>query len=95
MTKSQTFFDIILPQALANVYPSLTSQFIFLFLTTGLISEIGVEELTWSGRYIADRNFRDFEVFIILTVLHVLIVFTYKFIFRLFHKLIFPWRIGR
>jgi len=95
MTKSQTFFDIILPQALANVYPSLTSQFIFLFLTTGLISEIGVEELTWSGRYIADRNFRDFEVFIILTVLYVLIVFTYKFIFRLFHKLIFPWRIGR
>ena len=95
MTKSQTFFDIILPQALANVYPSLTSQFIFLFLTTGLISEIGVEELTWSGRYIADRNFRDFEVFIILTILYVLIVFTYKFIFRLFHKLIFPWRIGR
>ena len=25
-----------LPQALANVYPSLTSQFIFLFLTTAI-----------------------------------------------------------
>ena len=27
-------FDIVLPQAFANVWPSLTSQFVFLFLTT-------------------------------------------------------------
>ena len=67
LTRRQIFVDIVLPQALANVYPSLTSQFVFLFLTTGLISEIGVEDLTWSGRYIADRNFRDFEVFIVLS----------------------------
>ena len=53
LNNRQRFMDIVLPQALANVYPSLTSQFIFLFLTTGLISEIGVEELTWSGRFIA------------------------------------------
>ncbi|MFT6904148.1 MAG: polar amino acid transport system permease protein [Oleiphilaceae bacterium] len=46
--KIAIFKDIVLPQAIAKVYPSLTSQFIFLFLTTGLISEIGVEDLTWA-----------------------------------------------
>ena len=66
----QTFFVISLPQCLGNMYPSLISQFIFLFLTTGLISEIGVEDLTWAGRFIADRNFRDFEVYLVLTLLY-------------------------
>ena len=95
LTRRQTFFDIVLPQAFANVWPSLTSQFVFLFLTTGLISEIGVEDLTWSGRYIADRNFRDFEVFIILTLLYILIVFGYKAIFSLLKRSAFPWRVAR
>ena len=31
-SKRQTLIDIILPQALVKVYPSLTSQFVFLFL---------------------------------------------------------------
>ena len=95
LTRRQTFFDIVLPQAFANIWPSLTSQFVFLFLTTGLISEIGVEDLTWSGRYIADRNFRDFEVFIVLTVLYVLVVFTYKAVFGLIQRFAFPWRAAR
>lgn len=95
LNKRHTFFDIVLPQALSNVYPSLTSQFIFLFLTTGLISEIGVEDLTWSGRYIADRNFRDFEVFIVLTALYVLIVFGFLAIFNGIKRFAFPWRGAR
>ena len=74
------------------MYPSLTSQFIFLFLTTGLISEIGVEDLTWSGRFIADRTFRDFEVFIVLTILYMAIVFAYLALFGLIKRVAFPWK---
>lgn len=91
MTRRQTVFDIILPQALANVYPSLTSQFIFLFLTTGLISEIGVEDLTWAGRFVADRTFRDFEVFITLTVLYMLMVYLFMGALILLKRWVFPW----
>lgn len=91
MTKRQTMFDIIIPQALANVYPSLTSQFVFLFLTTGLVSEIGVQDLTWSGRFVADRTFRDFEVFITLTVLYMLMVYMFLGALTLLKKFAFPW----
>ena len=91
LTRRQSFFDVVLPQAVAAVFPSLTSQFVFLFLTTGLISEIGVEDLTWAGRYIADRSFRDFEVFIVLTLLYLLMVFGYKAVFGLIRRVAFPW----
>lgn len=88
----QRFFLIVLPQALANVYPSLVSQFVFLFLTTGIISEIGVEELTWSGRFIADRTFRDFEVYLVLTVLYVFLALMFRLLLNLLQRRFFTWQ---
>ena len=72
------FGSIIVPQTLIKMFPSLSSQFIFLFLTTGVISEIGVEDLTHAGLYIDSRTFRSFEVFIILTALYVAIAIFLK-----------------
>lgn len=83
--------DIILPQAIAKVYPSLVSQFVFLFLTTGLISEIGVEDLTWAGRFISDRNFRDFEVYLVLTGLYMSMAWLFILLLNGLKRKVFPW----
>lgn len=91
LSRFSAFFLIVLPQAIAKVYPSLVSQFVFLFLTTGIISELGIEELTWSGRFIADRTFRDFEVFLVLTLIYVLLALVFKTIFHFGGQRIFPW----
>jgi polar amino acid transport system permease protein len=89
--KMAIFKDIVLPQAIAKVYPSLTSQFIFLFLTTGLISEIGVEDLTWAGRFISDRNFRDFEVYLVLTGIYMCMSWMFIFLLNSLKQKAFPW----
>ena len=68
------------------MFPSLSSQFIFIFLTTGIISEIGVTELTHAGLYIDSRIFRSFEIFITLTVLYVILSLIYKSILELIFK---------
>lgn len=83
--------DIVLPQAIAKVYPSLVSQFVFLFLTTGLISEIGVEDLTWAGRFISDRNFRDFEVYLVLTALYMAMSWMFILTLNGLKQKLFPW----
>lgn len=95
LSNQQRFVHIVLPQALAKVYPSLVSQFVFLFLTTGIISEVGIEELTWSGRFIADRTFRDFEIYLLLTVLYVLLAVGFRGIFHYAGKALFPWQSAR
>lgn len=92
LSKIQSFFLVVLPQSLCHVYPSLVSQFVFLFLTTGIISEIGIEELTWSGRFIADRTFRDFEVYLLLTLLYVLLALLFRFFFYGFGLRAFRWQ---
>ncbi|RVU86588.1 amino acid ABC transporter permease [Leucothrix sargassi] len=83
--------DIILPQALEKVYPSLVSQFVFLFLTTGLISEIGVEDITWAGRFISDRNFRDFEVYLLLSAIYMTMSWLFILILNGCRRKFFPW----
>ena len=73
LSKKTIFRHIVLPQTVVTMFPSLSSQFIFLFLTTGLISEIGVPDLTHAGVFIDSRTFRSFEVFITLTGLYIVI----------------------
>jgi len=89
------FFKIILPQAIAKMYPSLASQFIFLFLTTGVISEIGVNDLTQAGKFIDSRTFRTFEVFFTLTVLYIGISLTFKIILAGLQQRLFAWQVAR
>lgn len=86
------FIKVVFPQVFANVYPSLTSQFIFLFLTTGVISEIGVEDLTHAGVFIDSRTFRSFEVFITLTVAYVAIALAFKGCMLVIDRRFFSWR---
>ena len=77
------------------MYPSLNSQFIFLFLTTGIISEIGVTDLTWAGLFIDSRNFRSFEIFFTLTIIYLLMSLGFKTLLALLHDRLFKWKVVR
>ncbi len=78
LSKNTIFRKIVLPHTLIKMFPSLSSQFIFIFLTTGIISEIGVNDLTHAGLYIDSRTFRTFEIFIILSILYVFLSLLFK-----------------
>ncbi|MEO1551452.1 MAG: amino acid ABC transporter permease, partial [Pseudomonadota bacterium] len=78
LSRRVTFAKIVLPQAIARMAPSINSQFIFLFLTTGVISEIGVRDLTEAGVFIDSRTFRSFEVFLTLTAIYILLSLVLK-----------------
>ena len=78
LNKKIVFRKIILPQTIIKMFPSLSSQFIFIFLTTGVISEIGVTDLTHAGIFIDSRTFRSFEVFITLSVIYIILALILK-----------------
>ncbi|MAM62500.1 amino acid ABC transporter permease [Maritimibacter sp. UBA3975] len=89
------FVRIVLPQSIAQMFASLNSQFIFLFLTTGVISEIGVRDLTFAGLYIDSRTFRSFEVYISLTVLYILLSLAFKALMQVIEVRAFRWKTAR
>ena len=89
------FLKVVFPQAVAKMFPSLNAQFIFLFLTTGVVSEIGVEDLTHAGVFIDSRSFRSFEVFITLTLIYIVMSLGFKAALQLVQTRLFRWEIAR
>jgi polar amino acid transport system permease protein len=69
----QIFYYILIPQAIRNVFPSLTSQFIAVIKNSALCMLVGVEDLTWQTQEIASSTFRGFEAATAVTFLYLLI----------------------
>jgi polar amino acid transport system permease protein len=64
----QVFRHVVLPQALANVFPALLSQVLIVMLGSAVVSQISVPDLTSAADFIQSRNFRSFESYLIVTV---------------------------
>lgn len=73
MSRVQTFQLVVLKQALAVVYPALVSQVLIVMLGSAVVSYINVHDLTYAAQFIASRNFRQFELYLIVTVAYLLL----------------------
>lgn len=71
--KAQVFRLIVLKPALRAIFPSLTSQFVLLTLTTSVCSAISAYELTSVAQRIESESFRSFEVFGTITLFYLVI----------------------
>ena len=70
LQKAQVFRLIVLRPALRAIYPSLTSQFVLLTLTTSVAAAISAYELTSVAQRIESDSFRSFEVYGTVTLLY-------------------------
>lgn len=71
--RGQVFRLIVLKPALRAIFPSLTSQFVLLTLTTSVCSAISAYELTSVAQRIESESFRSFEVFGTITLFYLVI----------------------
>jgi len=70
MTRRQIFRHVVLPPALAKVWPAICSQVVIVMLGTSVCSQIAAEELTFAANFIQSRNFRAFETYLIVTAIY-------------------------
>ncbi len=67
------FLLIVLPQAIANIYPALVSQIIITMLESAVVSQIAVVDLTHVADFVQSRNFRAFETYLVITLVYLLL----------------------
>jgi len=70
LNRSQTFTRVVLPPALSRVWPAMTSQLVIIMLATAICSLISTAELSYVTNRIAAQTFRQFESYIVVTVLY-------------------------
>lgn len=89
--KGQVFRLIILKPALRAIYPSLTSQFVLLTLSTSIASAISAYELTSVSQQIESESFRSFEIYFTITVLYLMMSWVMMRLFSLFSARYFAY----
>ena len=74
MKQIQTIRHIVLPQMLRLVIPSWSNELIYLLKYSSMAYMIQAPEIMSQGRLIASRNFRTFEVFIVVALIYLILV---------------------
>ncbi len=95
LSRLQIFRYIIMKPALRTVYPSLTSQFIYLMLTSSVVSVISANELAAAGNDLQSATFASFEVYIVITLIYLVMSIGFSAIFALIEKLAFKYPLSR
>ena len=78
--------DIILPQAIKSVLPSLVNEFISLLKNTTLIASIGLVDILCVGQQIQSRTYRAFEPFFAISVFYYVLVLGLSFLGKALEK---------
>jgi polar amino acid transport system permease protein len=89
--KTDVFRLIVLKPALRAIYPSLTSQFILLTLTTSVAAAVSAYELTSVAQRIESDSFRSFEVYGTVTLLYFIISWLVMNLFRIIARAQFDY----
>ncbi|PLZ00476.1 polar amino acid ABC transporter permease [Burkholderia sp. WAC0059] len=69
----QIYTRVVVPAALARVWPALTSQFVIMMLISALCSQISTAELSYAANFVAGQTFRNFESYIVVTVCYLVL----------------------
>ncbi len=74
MKQGQAIRYIVLPQMFRLVIPSWSNELIYLLKYSSMAYMIQAPEIMSQGRLIASRNFRTFEVFIVVALIYLVLV---------------------
>ncbi len=86
MTRGSIYRQVILPQALRNVLPPLTSQGVSLIKDSALVSTIAIYDLTMHGQAIVAETFLSFEIWFVVAAIYLLFTGVLSSLARLLEK---------
>jgi polar amino acid transport system permease protein len=82
MSKWEVLRHVVLKQAFRKIYPALSSQIIIVMLGSAVVSQISAQDLTYAANFVASRNFRNFEVYILVSVIYLLLAIVMRAVLR-------------
>ena len=86
------FFDVVLPQAVANIYPALVSQIVITMLESAVVSQIAVADLTHIADFIQSRTYRAFETYFAITLIYLGMAVSLRWLFARAGRRLFAGR---
>jgi polar amino acid transport system permease protein len=89
--RATVFRLIVLKPALRAIYPSLTSQFTLLTLTTSIAGAIAAYELFSEAKFIDSQIYKPFEVYFTITIFYFVISWLMNLLFQVIARHYFDY----
>lgn len=86
LTKGQTMARIIMPQAIKNILPTYTNEFIVLIKETSVAGWIAMEDLTKAADVIRSRTFDAFFPLVSAAMIYLILTMTFAKLFSLLER---------
>ena len=86
MTHSQTMFNIVLPQALRNIMPSVANEFVINIKDTSVLSVISITDLFFVHKSVVGALYTYFESAAIVMVIYLTMTLFASYLLRLWEK---------
>lgn len=90
LSKAMVFCDIVLPQALRNIFPSLINQFIMILFATSLLSVLDIKDLTQRASILNSQNFRTVEIYVFAVIIYYVLALACSAVLRYINNRFFP-----
>lgn len=76
MSQRMAMIQIILPQAIRNILPTMGNEFVAIIKDSSMASSIGVAEITYGSKLVTGATYRNFEPLIVAAVCYFTLTFT-------------------
>jgi len=86
MTHWQTMTNVVIPQVMRNILPSISNEFVINIKDTSVLNVIGVMELYYMANKIQMMTWNIFETYLIVCIMYFVMTFTVTRILRLCEK---------
>lgn len=86
MTHWQAMINVVIPQVMRNILPSISNEFVINIKDTSVLNVIGVMELYYMANKIQTMTWNIFETYLIICVMYFVMTFTVTRILRIFEK---------
>ena len=86
MSHSQTMLNVILPQVIRNILPSVSNEFVINIKDTSVLNVIGVTELYYFAGVIKRQNFQTFQTYFVVCVIYFILTFSVTCLLRFAEK---------
>lgn len=86
MTHSQTMINVILPQTIKAILPSIANEFVINIKDTSVLNVISVTELFFVSKSIAGSTYQIFQTYLITAIIYFVLTFTITRIIGIFER---------
>lgn len=86
MGHGKTMFYIVIPQALRNILPSVSNEFIINIKDTSVLNVIGFTELFFQAKTIVSINYQTFATYLLVAIVYFVLTFSISLLLRFIER---------